>query len=94
MNKPVFPSYQELLNEEAVSVPDALRLDTQPNIANDIIATDVWTDRGVFEREVEHLWPIVWQMVCRETALQKAGITTSMTLPGIRNSWCVPSPGS
>ena len=37
MNKPVFPSYQELLNEEAGSVPDALRLDTQPNIANDII---------------------------------------------------------
>ena len=73
MNKPVFPSYQELLNEEAVSVPDALRLDTQPNIANDIIATDVWTDRGVFEKEVEHLWPKVWQMVCRETALQKAG---------------------
>ena len=51
MNKPVFPSYQELLNEEAVSVPDALRLDTQPNIANEIIATDVWTDRGVFEKE-------------------------------------------
>ena len=73
MNKPVFPSYQELLNEEAVSVPDALRLDTRPNIANDIIATDVWTDRGVFEKEVEHLWPKVWQMVCRETALQKAG---------------------
>ena len=72
MNKPVFPSYQELLNEEAVSVPDALRLDTQPNIANDIIATDVWTDRGVFEKEVEYLWPKVWQMVCRETALQKA----------------------
>jgi len=55
MNKPVFPSYQELLNEEAVSVPDALRLDTQPNIANDIIAADVWADRGVFEKEVEHL---------------------------------------
>ena len=73
MNKPVFPSYQELLNEEAVSVPDALRLDTQPNIANEIIATDVWTDRGVFEKEVEHLWPKVWQMVCRETALQKVG---------------------
>ena len=73
MNKPVFPSYQELLNEEAVSVPDALRLDTQPNIANNIIATDVWTDRGVFEKEVEHLWPKVWQMVCRETALQKSG---------------------
>ena len=37
MNKPVFPSYQELLNEEAVSVPDALRLDTQPVIRKFLI---------------------------------------------------------
>jgi phenylpropionate dioxygenase-like ring-hydroxylating dioxygenase large terminal subunit len=73
MNKPVFLSYQELLDQEDVSVPEALRLDTKPNIANDVIATDVWTDRTVFEREVERLWPKVWQMVCREAALQKAG---------------------
>ena len=94
MNKPVFPSYQELLDEEAVSVPEALRLDTQPNIANDTIATDVWTDRSVFEKEVEHLWPKVWQMVCRETALQKSGDSTSMILPGIRYCWCAPNPVS
>ena len=73
MNKPVFPSYQDLLNEEAVSVPEALRLDTQPEVANQVIATDVWTDRSIFEQEVEHMWPRVWQMVCRETALQKPG---------------------
>ena len=71
--KPLFPSYQDLLDEERVPVPDSLRLDTQPSIANDLIATDVWTDRDIFEREVEQLWPKVWQMVCRETALQKAG---------------------
>ena len=94
MNKPVFPSYQELLNEEAVSVPDALRLDTQPNIANDIIATDVWTDRGVFEKEVEHLWPKVWQMVCRETALRKRVTTMSMTLPAIPSCWFALNPVS
>ena len=73
MNKPVFPSYQDLLNEEAVSVPEALRLDTKPQVANQVIATDVWTDRSIFEQEVEHMWPRVWQMVCRETALQKPG---------------------
>ncbi len=73
MNKPVFPSYQDLLDEEAVSIPEALRSDTRPDIANNLIATDVWTDRGVFEKEVEHLWPKVWQMACRETVLQKAG---------------------
>ena len=73
MNKPVFPSYQDLLDEEAVSIPEALRSDTRPNIANNVIATDVWTDRGVFEKEVEHLWPKVWQMACRETVLQKPG---------------------
>ena len=73
MNKPVFPSYQDLLDEEAVSVPEALRLDTQPQVANQVIATDVWTDRSIFEQEVENMWPKVWQMVCRETALQKPG---------------------
>ena len=73
VNKPLFPSYQELLDDESVAVPAALRLDTQPIIANNVIATDVWTDRGIFEKEVENLWPRVWQMVCRETALKKPG---------------------
>lgn len=71
--KPTFPSYQDLLDQEKVPVPAALRIDTQPHIPNDLIATDVWTDSGIFEQEVEHLWPRVWQMVCRETALPKAG---------------------
>lgn len=71
--KPLFPSYQDLLDEERVPVPDSLRLDTQPEIPNDLIATDRWTDPDIFAREVEHLWPKVWQMVCRETVFQKAG---------------------
>ena len=67
--KPAFLSYQDLLDQEKVPVPAALRIDTQPHIPNDLIATDVWTDFGIFEQEVEQLWPRVWQMVCRETAL-------------------------
>jgi len=73
MNKPEFLSYQELLDQEAGVIPEALRIDTQPNVENHVIATDVWTDRAVFEREVESLWPKVWQMACRETALAKPG---------------------
>ena len=56
MNKPIFPSYQELLNEEAVSVPDA-SLDTQPNIANDIIATDVWMIAGCLRKRSSTFGP-------------------------------------
>ena len=71
--KPLFPSYQDLLDEERVPVPDSLRLDTQPDVPNELIATDVWTGGEVFDREVEYLWPKVWQMVCRESAFQKTG---------------------
>ena len=73
MKKPDFLSYQALLDQERVAVPDALRVDTQPEIPSDLIATDRWTDRGVFDKEVANLWPKVWQMVCRETMFQKPG---------------------
>ena len=90
MNKPVFPSYQDLLDEEAVSVPEALRLDTQPQIANQVIATDVWTDRSIFEQEVENMWPKVWQMVCRRPHFRSPAIITFMTLRGTRFCSCEP----
>ena len=67
--QPDYPSFQDLLNDELVSVPDCLREDTQPTVEN--IALDVgrWTEQSFFDQEVELLWPKVWQMVCRETAL-------------------------
>ena len=65
MKRPDFLSYQELLDQECVTVPDALRVDTKPEIPPDLIATDRWTYQGVFDKEVSNLWPKVWQMVCR-----------------------------
>ena len=73
MKRPDFLSYQELLDPECVTVPDALRVDTQPEVPSDLIATDRWTDQGVFDKEVSNLWPKVWQMVCRETTFQNPG---------------------
>ena len=73
MKRPDFLSYQELLDQECVTVPDALRVDTQPELPSDLIATDRWTDQGVFDKEVSNLWPKVWQMVCRETTFQNPG---------------------
>lgn len=71
--QPDYPSFQDLLNDETVSVPDCLREDTRPIVEN--IALDVgrWTEQSFFDQEVEFLWPKVWQMVCRETALAKPG---------------------
>ena len=71
--KPRFPTYQDLLNDEIVPVPECLRLDTQAEVPNQPINTELYTHQNVFALEVERLWPKVWQMVCRETALQKAG---------------------
>ena len=51
MKRPDFLSYQELLDQECVAVPDALRVDTQPEIPSDLIATDRWTDQGVFDKD-------------------------------------------
>ena len=73
MKRPDFLSYQELLDQECVKVPDSLRVDTQPEIPPDLIATDRWTDQGIFDKEVSNLWPKVWQMVCRETTFQNPG---------------------
>ena len=66
-------SFQDLLDEELVPVPECLRENTRPFIEN--IALDVgrWTDRSFFQREVSHLWPKVWQMACREAVVSEPG---------------------
>ena len=72
-SQPDYPSYQDLLNEEMVTVPKCLREDTSPIIENGSLKVERWTDERFFQREVDCLWPKVWQMVCRETALSKPG---------------------
>ena len=71
--QPDYPSFQDLLNDELVSVPDCLREDTQPTVENIALDVSRWTEQSFFDREVELLWPKVWQMVCRETALVRPG---------------------
>jgi phenylpropionate dioxygenase-like ring-hydroxylating dioxygenase large terminal subunit len=68
-----FLSFQDLLDEELVPVPECLRENTRPSIEN--IALDVgrWTDRSFFNQEVSHLWPKVWQMACREAVVSEPG---------------------
>ena len=73
MNKPEFLSYQDLLGQETIAVPAALKIDTRPEVAKQIIVTDVWTDPALFEREVDHLWTKVWQMACREEEIPEPG---------------------
>ena len=79
MNKPIFPSYQELLNEEAVSVPDALRLDTQPNIANDIITTVCGLIAGCLRKRSSTFGPGYGRWCAVRQRCKRHGITTSMT---------------
>ena len=67
------PSFQDLLDEEKVPVPESLRVNTCPDIPQRSLGTDRWTCAQYAALERERLWSRTWQMVCRETALLRAG---------------------
>ena len=67
------PSVQELLAREKVPVPDALRLTSTADLGHDPIPVTRYTSRPFYDAEVEHLWPKVWQMACREEAIPDVG---------------------
>ena len=66
-------SYQELLDRETNTVPDALREDTQTFLGSDNLPFERYLSREFHEREVEKMWNRTWQMACRESQLASAG---------------------
>lgn len=67
------PSFQDLLDDERVSVPASLRSNTHPDIPQRPLGTERWTCAKHAALETERLWSRTWQMVCRETALMHSG---------------------
>ncbi len=66
-------SYQQMLDREQVTVPESLRLSTDTDLGSAPISVDRYLTREYYEREVEELWPRVWQAVCRETEIGEVG---------------------
>ena len=66
-------TYQELLDEDTLAVPDVLRLESPMDFGNEDISTERYTSREWFDKEVEFLWKRVWQFTCREEEIPEPG---------------------
>ncbi|MEM7020843.1 MAG: Rieske (2Fe-2S) protein, partial [Pseudomonadota bacterium] len=68
----VSPSYQEVLNFDTF-VPDYLRAESAPFLGDEPVDTSCFTSHEFFEKEVEKLWPRIWQYACREEEVPNVG---------------------
>ena len=66
-------SVQDLLDGEEVPVPAYLREDNNPDMGDEDLPISNYTSRTIHEQEKEKMWPRVWQVVCREEDILKAG---------------------
>lgn len=69
----VGPTVQDLLDQETVEVPWVLRQEEFTNLGDETISPDRYTSQEFFDREVEHLWPKVWQLACLEQDIPAVG---------------------
>ncbi|MGB1140980.1 MAG: aromatic ring-hydroxylating oxygenase subunit alpha, partial [Halioglobus sp.] len=67
------PSYQDLLDKERVPVPDALRDSAEVYLGSEPLSVHRYLSRDYHDLEKQHLWPRVWQSLCRESELANAG---------------------
>ncbi len=69
----VGPTVQDLLDQETVEVPWVLRQEAFTNLGDAPFSPDRYTSAEFFQREVEHLWPKVWQLACLEQDIPAVG---------------------
>jgi len=67
------PSVQELLDRERNPIPPALREEHFHDPGPDHLDPARYFDRAFFEREMQQMWPHVWQMACREEEIPEVG---------------------
>ncbi|MCX2980939.1 aromatic ring-hydroxylating dioxygenase subunit alpha [Halieaceae bacterium IMCC14734] len=66
-------SYQEMLDEEVVPVPDALRSNTNTFLGSADLPVERYISQEFHDLEVNKMWNRTWQMVCRETEIPNVG---------------------
>jgi len=70
------PSYTDLLDAEKVGTPPAfLRDESYEFLGDEDLPVERYIGREFFDREVEKMWPRVWQFVCREEDIPNVGDT-------------------
>ena len=66
-------SYEEILDRDLVPSPDFLREGPNPAVALEPVAASRYYDPDFFRKEVDHVWPRVWQWACREEEIPEVG---------------------
>uniref|UniRef100_UPI0034E1DF1D aromatic ring-hydroxylating oxygenase subunit alpha n=1 Tax=Mycobacterium sp. OAE908 TaxID=2817899 RepID=UPI0034E1DF1D len=69
------PSIQELLDDETLDVPWVLRQERYEFMGDEDLPADRYFSQEFFEREVDKLWPKVWQLACFEQDIPNVGDT-------------------
>ena len=67
------PSMQDLLKSEGEVVPTVLREESYVDYGDNPIPVERYTSQAFHDREVEHLWRKVWQMVGRTEQIPNVG---------------------
>lgn len=76
------PTVQDMLDQETVEVPWALRQEEFTDLGRRRLAVDRYTSREFFDLEVEHLWSKVWQLACLEQDIPRVGDTIVYEIVG------------
>ncbi len=66
-------SYDDILNRDTRRVPEFLRQGPTPDLGADPVPASNYYSAEIFAKEVEHVWPKVWQMACREEEIPNVG---------------------
>ncbi len=67
------PSFQELLDREAVEVPDTLRRTAFVPLGTADLSMARYTSKAWHDLEVEHMWSRVWQVACHDDDIPGVG---------------------
>lgn len=66
-------SWEDILDESRLPVPDFLREESFVDLGNQPIAADRYTSPEFFRRELQAMWPNVWQFAARDEDMPEPG---------------------
>jgi len=67
------PGWQDYLAADSKPVPEFLKTETYEYMGSEPIAADRYTSPDFFRKEVEKMWPNVWQFAAREEDMPEPG---------------------
>jgi nitrite reductase/ring-hydroxylating ferredoxin subunit len=70
-------SYQELISRDVVPPPRTLTLESRFDAPPTTVPVARYTTQAFHDLEMQHLWPKVWQMACREEEIPNVGDYTT-----------------